>query len=509
MVLEMKRLFQPVFLGLFLIVLCIITILPASAERYETPISIQEALYDAPSQTLSLVSRSGDMFTKVHHMARLPYPDRVVIEIPNAFLSTPTHQIPVHTNGIDRIELVQSSGMTYQLVQVTVYLSHSDALDSINIRPERNRLIVGLGNPSDLNKPTPYTSPQPRQNQPYSFLDTPVAPPVQPVDNRNILQPVTYDNGSFYFTLRDNRPLTIKRQFTLSNPNRLVIDIQNTVLMDVRMTDPLIVQSKDIYSIRLGQFDENTVRVVVEALNPKRLSLGYTGSDKSQIALSPGANAAVQTIPLEPNTTELGENGFDLNSLPLKKGPLSVVIDPGHGGKDPGAARNGVLEKHLNLTVAKKLKQLLEAKGITVYMTRTTDVFLSLSQITAFTNRIHPDAFISIHTNASVSPSLNGIETYYNTPQSRDLAKQVHGRLISNVGSRDGNVRNARFYVIRNTRIPAILVETGYLSNSTERQALQDQWRQNVTAESIAQGVMQFLGRRLTVQAPKPKTKAG
>jgi N-acetylmuramoyl-L-alanine amidase len=147
------------------------------------------------------------------------------------------------------------------------------------------------------------------------------------------------------------------------------------------------------------------------------------------------------------------------------------------------------------------VRDALTAKGFKVYMTRSTDVFLPLPQITAITNQIRPDLFISIHHNASVNPALHGIETYYFTPQSIPLAKRVHAREINAVGVRDGGVKRARFYVIHHTSVPAILCEVGYVSNPSELTDLQTMDRKQKTARAIADGVVDYLKTQVSARA--------
>jgi N-acetylmuramoyl-L-alanine amidase len=146
----------------------------------------------------------------------------------------------------------------------------------------------------------------------------------------------------------------------------------------------------------------------------------------------------------------------------------------------------------------------LEAKGFKVYMTRSTDVFLPLPEISAITNRVNPDLFISIHHNASVNTALNGIETYYYTPQSVALARKIHAREINSVGVRDGGVKRAMFYVIHHTNVPSVLCEVGYVSNPSERDDLQTYERRAKTARAIADGVVDYLKASVSARA-KPR----
>jgi N-acetylmuramoyl-L-alanine amidase len=183
---------------------------------------------------------------------------------------------------------------------------------------------------------------------------------------------------------------------------------------------------------------------------------------------------------------------------PPLRGKGLVVIDAGHGGKDAGAMRENIKEKDLNLTQALRLKQILEASGLTVRMTRNQDIFLALPEITSITNRVKPDVFVSIHQNSSTSDKPRGMETYFYTAQSRLLADLVHQERVKSHGSKSPNngVKRAMFYVIHHTDVPAILCEIGYLSNPSERLLLINPSYQQAHMEAIARGVLQFLKSR-------------
>lgn len=155
----------------------------------------------------------------------------------------------------------------------------------------------------------------------------------------------------------------------------------------------------------------------------------------------------------------------------------------------------------MNLRVALKLRRALEARGVKVSMTRDSDTFLELRQITEISNRISPDVFVSVHHNASVNPSIYGLETYYYTPQSRLLADKVHQKLVNQVGAPDRGVRKAMFYVIHHTQIPAILCEVGYVSNPQELRDVASDARQEAEANAIADGVVAYLQSRLAADA--------
>src|SRR3989304_6257733 len=150
---------------------------------------------------------------------------------------------------------------------------------------------------------------------------------------------------------------------------------------------------------------------------------------------------------------------------------IKVFIDPGHGGRDPGAVGNGLNEKDANIAIANRLKAKLEAGGFTVVMRRTGDQYHTLDEIVNMANSSGADIFISIHNNASVSASANGTETYWNANGvngSSQLASLVQSRLLSQIGRANRGVKTADFRVIKYTRMPAALVECSFVSNPTE-----------------------------------------
>ena len=244
--------------------------------------------------------------------------------------------------------------------------------------------------------------------------------------------------------------------------------------------------------------------------------------------------------------------------IPARKKPLApesltrefgltaktIVIDPGHGGKDPGALGSGDLEeKYIVLSISEKLREVLTRKGYTVLMTRDTNRFIPLKERTAFAIQRKADLFLSIHANGSESPKPKGIETYYLSVTSTDkaaediaarenadsgysiqeleallkgiiqesksedskrLAKHVQQALVQATGAVDRGVKHARFVVLIGTNVPAVLIETGFVSNPTEGQKLTTSAYQHKIADAIAQGIEKFLGK--TEEAPLVKS---
>ena len=209
----------------------------------------------------------------------------------------------------------------------------------------------------------------------------------------------------------------------------------------------------------------------------------------------------------------------------------TIVIDPGHGGKDPGAVSQTRQEKQIVLSLSKTLRDILVKKGYNVWLTRETDVFLPLRKRTQFATNQKADLFISLHTNASTSGQAAGIETYYlalasdesaritamrenagaeynmkeldalvgrilkesKSTESRRLAELIQAQLTSGKQVRNRGVKHAPFVVLIGTKVPAVLVEVGFISNPTEGKRLTTKAYQRQIATSIAAGIEQYI----------------
>ena len=146
-----------------------------------------------------------------------------------------------------------------------------------------------------------------------------------------------------------------------------------------------------------------------------------------------------------------------------------IVIDPGHGGLDPGAfSQSGIPEKHLTLPLSRKIAGRLNAAGATVYLTRNKDQTVSIKDIVRFANGVKADIFISVHYNFTNKKAISGTETYYYNQNSRGLALIIHRSLINGIKRKDRGLRQGMFYTIHHTRMPAILIEPLYISNPEE-----------------------------------------
>lgn len=375
----------------------------------------------------------------------------------------------------------------------------------------------------------------------------------------------------------------------LSNPSRVVYDIPNAILNPSLRNREILISSSD--TIKAGQFDKSTVRLVITTDNKEKYLPVYTADNQrlafvnsdtlaSVFKYSKSVLTSVQDEINDSNTHSLKlffskpieysisktqndldilflnvEKAHDINlksstifdgaklsnlknggiklSFPLKnednvdvhtgidgktmrirlksktiippkkpalqeevvipkvdhKGKIYVVIDPGHGGSDCGATRNGIYEKNITLDVSKRVEKLLTKKGYEVFMTRETDETVSLQERVEISENLQPDVFVSIHVNSSNSSAPKGIETHYYKDNSLVLAKTVHASLLNNVKASNRGLFKSKFYVINHTSAPAILVEIGFISNDGERAQLVTESRKQATAKAIVEGI--------------------
>ncbi len=174
------------------------------------------------------------------------------------------------------------------------------------------------------------------------------------------------------------------------------------------------------------------------------------------------------------------------------KGFRTIVIDAGHGGRDLGGTTHRVYEKHLALDTASRLQYQLKKRGYRTVMTRQSDRFISLSKRAEIANRYRNSIFVSIHYNYTWKKSVSGLETFYYSKRAKPLAQLVQKGMLRKVKAKNRGAKFARYYVLRNSRNPAILVEGGFVSNSRERQRMKSGSYRNAIAKGIANGIDRY-----------------
>lgn len=269
--------------------------------------------------------------------------------------------------------------------------------------------------------------------------------------------------------------------FTLTG--RVVADFPGGILTDSSF-GRLDVEGTAIKAVRYNQYDNGydvsrVARIVFD------LNDGCSIDDLS-IDFSGGALTVTQPDAAAPPTSE---------PEPEPTAPL-VVLDAGHGGKDTGAPYFGYDEKDLVLPITLEAGRILEEAGCRVEYTRSDDTYVSLAARCEQANTQQAEIFVSIHANAfPQKPEINGLETYYlvGGERAKDLAEDIHAAVLSATGANDRGTRTANFYVLRNTEMPAVLIETGYMTNEAECQLLASEEYRQLLAQGIANGILDYL----------------
>lgn len=197
------------------------------------------------------------------------------------------------------------------------------------------------------------------------------------------------------------------------------------------------------------------------------------------------------------NNENIEKNSKLLNKSPWI-GPKLVVIDPGHGGTDPGASSGDLLEKDLNLDISNRVNNILQRDGIVTYITRTDDSTIDLKERIYKANIKKAALFISIHSNWFYDSSFSGTMTLYNPSQNLssgylseiEYAKIVQDELIKVLGTKDrGIIDRPNLAVLRHAQMPSLIVELGFLSNKNDEELLMSESFKQKAAEAIAKGI--------------------
>ena len=292
--------------------------------------------------------------------------------------------------------------------------------------------------------------------------------------------------------------------------DRLWIDFEG------ELSNPRTIKGNGLVKeIRLGKPSPGTTRLVIEfQVNEKidPLEWKIVGIDKNtwQLKLKSLPKNSFETISEgyinKPINNTLNKNDLnivqaefdDLPEVPINK--FYVVLDPGHGGSDVGAIGiGGMQETDVVLEVSLMVAELLRDKGVDVKLTRTTDIDVELSERVSIANKTNADIFVSIHANASTGKKseINGLETfYYSGWRGKLLAELIQTEILRvSPGSPDRGFKRGRYYVIKNTDMPAVLVEIGFLTGKLDARRLEKEIHRKRLAYAIAKGILEYLSK--------------
>ncbi|MGK7939854.1 MAG: N-acetylmuramoyl-L-alanine amidase [Crocosphaera sp.] len=286
----------------------------------------------------------------------------------------------------------------------------------------------------------------------------------------------------------------------IANPTRLIIDLPG-----VNLGKPSVSQddiSGYVEEVRVGQFNPYTTRIVVElgdeySMRPWEVKVRSLAPNRWYVQLSDFQPHSVYSLPAEEEPVAI------VVPLPNPGSPIArgsgrytVIIDPGHGGRDPGAiGLNGLQEKRVVLSISTEVARILRKRGFNVVMTRSGDSFVSLRGRVKRGENSKGNVFVSIHANAvgGNKSHVNGLETFYFSSGYR-LALNIHRNILRRVRvARNRGVKKARFYVLRKTSMPAALVEVGFVTGRVDNRNLSSTSYRQKMAEAIANGITEYL----------------
>jgi N-acetylmuramoyl-L-alanine amidase len=252
----------------------------------------------------------------------------------------------------------------------------------------------------------------------------------------------------------------------------------------------------------------NDISILVRRADGVKVDLVRQYLDNRWVYLQPVGGSRIASTPAQVPISVSTPKRYPANKVdptPTARpsnGKMLVMLDPGHGGRDPGAINaSGLKEVDVIWPITKRVADILARQGIAVKMTRNGDDYVGLDERVAISRDAGASLFVSIHANSiDGRPDVNGLELYhYNLGQS--FAETVHSNILDYVNKNgfylgDRRVRSARFLVLRKSAIPAILIETGYLTSDAEAARLRRDDYQRVMAEGIAKGIIQYIKER-------------
>ena len=431
--------------------------------------------------------------------------NQIRFQLSNTLLSPQltSRDIPVNRDGVDRLEISQTQSSP-PVARVTLHLTRGrraerdrrgwqasiSSFGGIVVLPSLNADSRVINTPPNSpTSPTPPTRPT-----------TPTRPtqpnPPRPSSDLARIETVELSTDGRQLLIRADQPIIFTSNWERSGAYYR-ITIPDAQLAE-RVVGPQLSSSSSLRQVRLLQEDERTVAILVqpaagisinEVVQPteRLLALELRGSVQSP-SIPPGNRPPTTTPP--PFTPP------PINLPRIPNGRLVVTIDPGHGGRDPGAVGiGGLREKDVVLSVSQQVASLLQQQGVQVVLTRQDDREVELESRVQIAERANADLFVSIHANAIslARPEVNGIETYYTSESGARLGRVIHASMVQQTGMNDRGLRSARFYVIRNTSMPAVLLEIGFVTGAQDAARLSDsRWRTQM-ATAIAQGILQYI----------------
>lgn len=429
-------------------------------------------------------------------------PTRIVIDIPGTTLGRPADSQAIG----GAIQEVRSGQFDSETARLVIELAPGYTLDprAVEVRGiESNRWVVQLPRPERATGQTPGGT---RNTVTGTFSG----------DATTVLSGITATPDGFFIRTSGQIPTINLERVGNGQERQIIIDLFNSSISPFLKPEELPNSRYSISRWDVVQDSQSLTTRVVMTLSPESPAWEVTPTSvgtQTGIVIVPPSGVAIGSIPDRPPQVDQAiavpptprpqqPTPPPRPQVPVvppgtNRGRIIVAIDPGHGGRDPGAVGiGGLQEKNVVFPVSMRVAQLLQEAGVDVVMTRTSDTTLDLEPRVNIANNANATIFLSIHANAiSLSrPDVNGVETYYYSENGRRLADIIHANVLPASGLGNRGVKQARFYVLRNTAMPAALLELGFVTGAEDVVKLRDPaWQENM-AQAITRGILQYLG---------------
>ncbi len=435
-------------------------------------------------------------------------PTRVVIDLPGITLGRPTANQPLR-GGIKEIRVGQLDNRTTRIV---IELAPGYTLDPMKVKfrgatpsqwsvdfpaPER------IGQSSSLPLPqttTPISNQSSQQRPP--LLGTPIRPiSTSAVGQLATIQSIELANNGTQLLIRADQQVRATSTWDAS-ANAYRITIPSARLAD-KVRGPQLDTTSPLSRVLIRQQDSRTVVILVQPSAGTQLGeLNQLNDQLLALQLQqtrPVTPPIASTIPVPPPDRTSPVLPPDTATPPIslpraRNGRILVIVDPGHGGKDPGAIGiGGIQETDIVLPIAQQVAAFLEQQGVQAVLTRDSDYFIDLAPRVAMAERMDANLFVSIHANSinMSRPDISGLETYYYSSQR--FAQTIHNSILQSLDIRDRGVRRARFFVLRKSSMPSVLVEVGFVTGREDAAKLSSPAYRTQMAQAIARGILQYI----------------
>jgi len=410
-------------------------------------------------------------------------PTRLIIDLPG----TSFQRSRIRESGEGSIRRIEIRELEDDLTRITIELEDDYTIDPQQVRVQGSNPTTWV-----VQLPTPQRIT--RRTRP-SESDVVISVPAPEAELTRI-DAVELSEDGRQVVIRANRAITDYSSGWDRSTATYQIRIPEAQLA-AGLSSPTLPANGSLLQLRLRQDDQTVVVAVQPAAGvqigpvsaPEQQALTLTLVGRPLRRLTQPATPPVSTLP-------------DLDNLPnVADRRVLITIDPGHGGRDPGAVGIGnIYEKEIVLDISLQVAELLERQGARVLLTRRDDREIDLEPRVQVANRANANIFVSIHANAiSMSrPDVNGVETYYySSVAGRTLAEAIQNSMLEATNMNNRGVKEARFYVLRRTRMPAALVEVGFVTGREDAALLADPAFRQRMAAAIARGILQYVVQHL------------